>query len=44
MTVSLSQRGVIGNANLSDDLSGQGEAQLALGGVLAFGAAALLGP
>ena len=44
MTVSLSQRGVIGNANLSDDLSGQGEAQLALGGALAIGAAALLGP
>lgn len=44
MTVSLSHHGVIGNANLSDDLSGQGGAQLALGGALAVGAAALLGP
>ena len=37
MTVSLSHHGIIGNANLSDDLSGQG-------GALAVGAAALLGP
>lgn len=44
MTVSLSHHGIIGNANLSDDLSGQGGAQLALGGALAVGAAALLGP
>lgn len=44
MTVCLNQQGVIGRANLSDDLSGQGSAQLALGGALAIGAAALLGP
>lgn len=44
MTVCLNQQGVIGKANLSDDLSGQGSAQLALGGALAIGAAALLGP
>lgn len=44
MDISLSHKGVIGNANLSDDLSSQGEAQLALGGALAIGAGMLLGP
>lgn len=44
LTTSLANQNILGDANLSDDISGQNEAQLALGGALAIGAAALLGP